>query len=153
MVCHLLTVNDLISDCPNSEDEPLCQAVIKKLVTKNLCLPHSLPCLQFYSQYFPIEKLCVYEVDIEQQMAYCRNGFHMKECTNLFSSQTLKCASYCIPLHYICVWHCPNGEDEQHCAIKITHLCQVNPSKPTIACTCLQEFTQWYMHPCCNSTV
>ena len=95
-------VNDLIPDCPNSKDEPLYLAVIHKLATQNVCLPHALPCLQFHSQCFPIEKLCVYEVDIEQQMMYCRNGFHMKKCTNFFLQPDLQ---VCIIVLYSSTLH------------------------------------------------
>ena len=121
-----VSVNNLMPDCQNSEDEWLYEAVLKKVVGKNLCLPQSLPGMP--APYFPIEKLCVYEVDIELQMAYCRNGFHMKKCTNFFCSQTFKYeSSYGVPPHYICdvVWLCPNGEDEQHYIIKSALLCQV----------------------------
>ena len=124
-----IRINDLIPDCMFSYDEPLYWEMFDKGTVKynNLCLPHHLPCLQFHSQCFPVDKLCVYELDIGQQMMHCRNGFHVQNCTKSPCRQAFKCvSSYCIPVHYICdgVWHCPDGEDEQHCSVAITRLCQ-----------------------------
>ena len=122
-------INALIPDCMFSYDEPLYREMfaIETVKHENVCSPYHLPCMQFHSHCFPVDKLCVYELDIDQQLMHCRNGFHVHNCTKFPCRQAFKCASsYCIPVHYICdgVWHCPDGEDEQHCNVEITGLCQ-----------------------------
>ena len=122
-------ISDFIPDCPSSYDEPLYLQIVtnRHQTKKNPCLSGYLPCMHFHSQCFPLEKLCVYELDTEQEMLYCRNGFHTRDCKSFPCAQAFKCASsYCIPVHYVCNGHrhCPDGEDEQHCSIIFTTLCQ-----------------------------
>ena len=126
-----MRVNDLMPDPPYGEDEPLYKSILMVNGTHQKyspCLNNHLPCLQFHSQCFLIDKLCLYELDLEHQMMHCRNGFHMNNCANFSCSQSFKCtSSYCIPVHYICdgEWHCPDGNDEQNCNISITPLCHL----------------------------
>ena len=123
-----IRVNDLIPDCPFGTDEPIYHQITYSTndTARNECAAQHLPCLHLHPKCFPSHKLCIYELDMQHQMMHCRNGFHVKSCDVFPCSQAYKCASsYCIPLQYVCdgEWHCPNGEDEQHCTITFTPVC------------------------------
>ena len=93
----------------------------------SLCPVNSLPCHNSHIACFPWHKLCVYELDIEQELQHCRNGFHVSNCEEFACDDMFKCPdSYCIPVHYLCdhYSHCPNGEDEDFCNTNITLICQ-----------------------------
>ena len=79
----------------------------------------TLSCVPYFDTFFPINKLCVYELNRDLiHMKYCANGAHLCNCTKLQCPGYFKCpASYCIPFHYICngLWDCPNGVDESNC--------------------------------------
>jgi leucine-rich repeat-containing G protein-coupled receptor 8 len=123
-----IRVNDLIPDCVNGEDEVLYKEItMGEMGSKHhLCPEKHLPCIQHHPRCFPEQKLCMFELDMDEQMMHCRNGYHVRNCEDFPCHQSFKCAaSYCIPTHYICdgTWHCPDGDDEEFCEVGITQVC------------------------------
>ena len=106
-------VNDLIPDCPLSDDEPS----QNHHYILNPCYP-MLQCTQGHPLCFPVHGLCVYDHDQYGHLKYCRNGAHLGDCQIISCSGHFKCPSfYCVPLWKICdtVADCPYGEDENNC--------------------------------------
>ncbi len=57
-----------------------------------------LPCTSGCSTCFPMFKLCVYEVDKENNILFCPSGAHVKNCEQFQCNEMFKCfQSYCIP--------------------------------------------------------
>lgn len=67
--------------------------------------------------------ICVYDVDNEGYLKYCRNGGHLQICTTHTCSSTyLKCPdAYCIPWRFVCdgIVDCADRYDEVLCAMYI----------------------------------
>ena len=105
-------VNDLIPDCPMSEDEPPQTEYIV-----NDCYP-LLQCTPGHPRCFPVYGLCIYNHDKHGHLSYCRNGAHLGNCQPFSCSGYFKCpSSYCLPVWKICdnVTDCGDGEDEEGC--------------------------------------
>ena len=105
-------VNDLIPDCPMSDDEPPQTEYIV-----NDCYP-LLQCTPGHPRCFPVYGLCVYNHDKHGHLSYCRNGAHLGDCQLFACSGYFKCpSSYCLPVWKICdnVTDCGDGEDEEGC--------------------------------------
>ena len=105
-------VYDLIPDCPLADDENTDKT--------NLSCSHQddIPCVPGHPHCFPIYQLCVYDLDQDGIMRYCRNGAHLTLCFGYQCPTKYKCpGSYCIPARRICdqVLDCPEGEDENDC--------------------------------------
>ena len=116
----LTKVNDLISDCPNQEDEK----ELKKLFdfganNRIRCMEQQmLSCLSGHSSCFHLDQLCTYDRDTEGYLKYCRNGAHLRYCMDISCSRKYKCSnSYCIPHRLVCdgIWDCQEGKDEEGC--------------------------------------
>ena len=105
-------VNDLIPDCPMSDDEPPQTEYIV-----NDCYP-LLQCTPGHPRCFPVYGLCVYNHDKHGHLSNCRNGAHLGNCQPFSCSGYFKCpSSYCLPVWKICdnVTDCRDGEDEEGC--------------------------------------
>ena len=116
----LTSVNDLFPDCPGgqAEDEQLFLRMVY-LGEHFECLDRSHhPCVAGLPVCFPLGKLCVFDLDEEQNILWCRNGAHVSDCTYINCTNSYKCPqSYCIPFHRVCNSKpdCIHGEDEQMC--------------------------------------
>ena len=113
-------VNDLIPDCPLSDDEPA-----QTDYSVNLCYP-MLHCTAGHPQCFPVLGLCVFNHDQYGHLQYCRNGAHLDKCEMFSCSGYFKCpSSYCVPVWKLCdnITDCPNGEDENSCVSGQDVLC------------------------------
>ena len=113
-------VNDLIPDCPLSDDEPA-----QTDYSVNLCYP-MLQCTAGHPQYFPVLGLCVFNHDQYGHLQYCRNGAYLDKCEMFSCSGYFKCpSSYCVPVWKLCdnITDCPNGEDENSCVSGQDVLC------------------------------
>ena len=116
--------NDLIPDCPgrDADDEP--QYLQSRIggVLHHCHISNFLPCVVGLQVCFPLYKLCLFELDRNDNIAACRNGAHLGNCMQIQCTNSFKCTgSYCIPYHYVCdgIMHCINGEDEVHCEANI----------------------------------
>ena len=119
----LTFVDDLIPDCPNSyEDEEQYYNLLTNPTHKDISCGKSyeIPCIPGHNHCFPFKKLCVYDIESNfSQLKYCRNGAHLKNCTNFHCFETFKCpSSYCTAISLVCngIWDCPLGHDEHNCA-------------------------------------
>ncbi len=82
------------------------------------CQQGYLPCRNGHSKCFPLVKICIFDIDENGHMKYCRNAAHLLYCKNITCTNTFKCPdSYCIPFRRVCdgVWDCSYGEDETNC--------------------------------------
>ena len=71
-----------------------------------------------YSKCHDIGLLCQYDLDHNNQMIPCRNGFHLQKCEKYECTHSFKCyLSYCIPYRRVCdgVYDCIHGDDEDFC--------------------------------------
>ena len=77
-----------------------------------------LSCLPGHSRCFHLDQLCTYDRDTEGYLKYCRNGAHLRYCSDISCSRKYKCSnSYCIPYRLVCdgIWDCQEGKDEEGC--------------------------------------
>ena len=133
-ISHAL-VNDLIPDCPGYEAEDEIHALNIKLdgIGFKCSRPGHIPCAMNHSKCYDLKKLCMYDHDNLNNMAFCRNGAHLWDCSWVECTNTFKChQSYCIPFHKVCdgIADCVDGDDEISCGNYIcTGLmkCQGNP--------------------------
>ena len=116
-------VDDLIPDCPGdeSEDEPIYRSLMENLnIAPSPCLHQGLiPCLQGHIKCLRFDQLCVYDLDGQGQIKYCRDASHLQGCSTESCTNTYKCrSSYCIPYHRVCDGHvdCPQRDDEASCS-------------------------------------
>ena len=119
--CIPLTyVNDLFPDCSGgqAEDEKLFLRMFYHGEHFD-CLDRSQhPCVAGLPVCFSLAKLCVFDLDEEENILWCRNGAHVSDCTDINCTNSYKCPdSYCIPFHRVCngIPDCIHGEDEQMC--------------------------------------
>ena len=116
----LVYVNDLIPDCPGgqAEDEKI---FLRMFYHKERfdCVDRSQhQCVAGLSVCFPLDKLCVFDLDEEQNIIWCRNGAHLSDCGYINCTNSYKCPqSYCLPFHLVCNGRrdCIHGEDEHMC--------------------------------------
>ena len=74
-----------------------------------------IPCRRGHSKCFHISDICIYKLDIYNQLFPCRTGEHIQNCEEFECNKKYKCPGYyCIPFSYICngKWDCPYGSDE-----------------------------------------
>ena len=95
--------NDFIQDCPgiNPIDEEgttrltdiyLANTQRYCKFVKSPCTSNDeLPCVAGYSRCFPLAKLCVYDLDEEGNLLYCRNGAHLNKCARFTCLGMFKC--------------------------------------------------------------
>ena len=117
---HVEYVNDLLPDCHGgqAEDEPLFLQMRyedNRFACQN---PIFFPCVPGLSACFPLNKLCLYELDRYGRTSWCKDGVHLGDCSRFNCTNSYKChKSYCIPFHYVCDGRidCIHGEEEEHC--------------------------------------
>ena len=114
-------VNDLIPDCPGYEAEDESHALnIKFNGFGYKCdSPGHVPCALNHSKCYDVKMLCVYDNDTLNNLAFCRNGGHLQDCSWVECTNTFKChESYCIPFRKVCdgIMDCVNGDDELSCS-------------------------------------
>ena len=119
-------LNDIIPDCKFGADEP----ILHSLLTSNFNSSQRhlkkgyKYCYGGHPLKYPLHKECMYEIDNNSILQTCRNGQHLKNCSN-FNCENLrkfKCPEYyCVPMHYVCDGKvdCPKGKDEVHCQNRI----------------------------------
>ena len=121
---HSYLVNDLIPDCSLAEDEDH-SIEIKYRDTKYTCQTKlDMPCAPNHSTCFKFYQLCVYDINVFGQAAYCRDAAHIRDCDDVQCTNTFKCPnSYCIPFRRVCdgVRDCIGGEEEIRC---LHHICK-----------------------------
>ncbi len=137
-------VNDLISDCPggHGEDEIHYKNVLDRIVKKDVCPIGYLPCVLGHPRCFHPSEVCMYDLDIHNNIKYCRNAAHLENCDNMTCTNTFKCPdSYCIPYRRVCdgVPDCTYGEDENGCE---TFICP-----GMLKCRSLERHTLICVHP------
>ena len=71
--------------------------------------PDEVPFVPGHSKYFPINKLCVYDLDENGNLLYCCDGSHLKECVSFHCLQMFRCqGKLCIITRNV------NGLQQQH---------------------------------------
>ena len=120
MCIRLKYVNDLIPDCSGgqAEDEQLFLRMFYHEERFDCVDKNQHPCVAGLPVCFPLDKLCVFDSDEEQNILWCRNGAHISDCAYINCTNSYKCPqSYCIPFHRVCNGKpdCIYGEDEQMC--------------------------------------
>ena len=117
-------LNDFIVDCSGGEDEPvLLSAGIPYPGWDGKCPVGHLHCVPGHPRCFPIEKLCVYDVDVNGKLLHCGNGAHLSSCKSHQCPGRFKCRhSNCLPAVRVCdgVEDCIGGEDESGCGEHLT---------------------------------
>ena len=96
-------VNDFISDCPGASDEEETQQRAHDLFNKVIGNCHytrpscagddQLPCVVGHSRCFPTNRLCVYDLDENGDLLYCRDGSHLIDCEIYNCLGMFKCFS------------------------------------------------------------
>ena len=110
--------NDLIPDCQDASDEVQYVQLLRNPEPMARCPNDQLPCFGGQPFCYPISFTCLYDLDINGELKFCRNGAHLTNCYNWLCQRSYKCPlSYCIPQRYVCdgVVDCPKGEDESSC--------------------------------------
>ena len=118
-ISHTL-VNDLIPDCPGYEAEDESHALNLKFsgIEFKCSRPGFVPCALNHSKCYDIKKLCMYDHDNLDNLAFCRNGGHLRDCSWIECTNAFKChQSYCIPFRKVCdgITDCVYGDDETSC--------------------------------------
>ena len=112
---HVSLINDLVSDCgTKSEDETILVALKEKNQIFH-CNPWEIPCMEGHIRCFNFTDICLYKLNVENNMIPCRNGGHLENCRNFECNMMFKCPDYyCVPWAYVCdgKWDCPFGQDE-----------------------------------------
>ena len=106
-------LNDLIPDCPKSDDEPP-----RTVYIESPDCPGQLQCSPGHPHCFPFHTLCLYDHDKYGHLRFCRNGAHLSHCAKHSCFGYFKCPlAYCVPALKLCdnITDCPMGEDEQQC--------------------------------------
>ncbi len=125
-------VGDLVPDC--SDDESYIGFGIThsgpEMNQSGLGMSQSDKCSELQMSCFPSSKcydirfMCQYDLDHNNQIITCRNGFHLENCENSICTNSYKCyMSYCIPYRRVCdgVYDCIHRDDEDFCE---QHLCK-----------------------------
>ncbi len=109
-------LNDLNLDCgPDGEDEPVLMSLLIDETFLSCVKPNTMPCTAGHSRCFYLGDICVYKLDVFNQLVPCGNGGHLQNCQKFECNKKFKCiVSYCIPWTFVCdgKWDCPEGEDE-----------------------------------------
>ena len=110
-------VNDTVPDCPfHGDDETWLSS--SNIININHTVPLFLPCIHGHPKVYIHYHACLLTWQQPGELATCRNGGHLRNCTYHSCPDHYKCEySYCIPLHAVCdgVGDCPDGEDEKNC--------------------------------------
>ena len=115
---HLGIFNDTIANCGlySVNKSPFSSQYYHKNKTLTLCnKPHEIPCQDKSSKCFQLQDTCLYSINSDGTLSFCRNGGHLDNCVYYECDTMFKCqSSYCIPWSYICdgKWDCPHGIDE-----------------------------------------
>ena len=116
-------VNDIVSDCEEGTDEQESWDTQFFPLDYSLddCPDGGIPCAPGLSnKCYQTWDSCLYSIDGYGNLAPCRNGRHLRNCSYAECSGSFKCPdSYCIPLHNVCdgVRHCALGDDERNCSV------------------------------------
>ena len=109
-------VDDFLPDCLQAEDEMHLDKHSRSSISCQDA--YHIPCVPGHPRCFPFHGLCVYDLDHQGNVKYCRNGAHLAQCTYVGCPYKFKCPqSYCIHITRLCdkVNDCPYGEDEDMC--------------------------------------
>ena len=117
---HLNYVNDLIPDCPGfgAEDEIHGLSIKYHNVSYECSDQPGIACFPGHSKCFRMNQLCLYDIDKFENIAFCRNAAHLRECDWIECTNAYKCyKSYCIPFRMLCngIQDCLEGDDEKSC--------------------------------------
>ena len=124
---HLGIFNDTIANCGlyAVNKSPFPSQYYHKNKTLTLCNnPHEIPCQDKSSKCFQLQDTCLYSINSDGTLSFCRNGGHLENCVYYECDTMFKCqSSYCIPWSYVCdgKWDCPHGFDET-----FKHVCTSN---------------------------
>ena len=117
---HLGYVNDLIPDCLGfgAEDEVHGLSIKYHNLSYGCAYPADIACFPGHSKCFRMNQLCLYDIDEFENIAFCRNAAHLRDCDWIECSNSFKCyKSYCIPFRMLCNGKedCLEGDDEKNC--------------------------------------
>ena len=94
------SIDDTSSNCnysPNSMIDYVSKSKQRwqhcKHITSPCTRPDEIPCIAGFNRCFPLNKLCVYELDENDQLLYCPDGSHLKHCLNFNCLGMFKCYS------------------------------------------------------------
>ena len=119
--CMVLSyVNDLIPDCPGlrAEDEIHGLSIKYHNQSYGCAYQAGIACFPGHSKCFRINQLCLYDIDEFENIAFCRNAAHLRDCDWMECTNSFKCyKSYCIPFRMLCNGKedCLEGDDEKNC--------------------------------------
>ena len=118
---HHSLLNDLVVDCGELIDEQDLTHHLINETTLSCSNPEEIPCRMGHSRCFNATDICVFRLDIFNNLTPCRTGEHIESCQNFECNNKFKCPGYyCLPWAYVCdgKWDCPFGQDES-----MTHRC------------------------------
>ena len=89
--------------------------VLRNKIYSSCQNPAQIPCFEGNQTCYSLKNVCMYELNVHNQIKSCKNGGHLENCKACECSITFKCPeSYCIPWSYVCdgKWDCIGGHDE-----------------------------------------
>ncbi len=110
-------VNDLVPDCAGAEDEELYVNLLKHRDYMLCDSPNQIPCVPGHPVCYNVSQICVYRLNVNNDLTPCRTGSHIQNCEHFECSGKFKCPHYyCLPWLYVCdgKWDCPKGKDEEN---------------------------------------
>ena len=119
--CMLLSyVNDLIPDCPGLRTEDELRGLSIKYHNQSYgCANEAgIACFPEHSKCFWIYQLCLYDTDELENIAFCSNAAHLRDCDWIECTKSFKCyKSYCTPFRMLCNGKEDylEGDDEKNC--------------------------------------
>ena len=107
---------NIIPDCGvDNDDAQLFEYISRTENNFSPCKPFQVLCSEENYMCFEIRDICIYKINIRNQLIPCQNGAHLKNCEKFTCNMMFKCEnSYCIPWTYVCdgKWDCLEGQDE-----------------------------------------
>ena len=113
-------VDDLLPNCPGDQGEDEAKMLHLRFEAQRFACENRnhFPCVPGLSVCFPLNKLCLYDPDVDGYPKWCKDGTHLGECIEINCTNSYKWPnSYCILYHRVCDGNidCIHGEDEEHC--------------------------------------
>ena len=109
-------VNDLLADCgTEADDEQLLKSILVNGSYFECEHSSELPCKEGHPRCYNLTDICIFKLNLVNQLKPCRNGGHLENCGKFECNLMFKCLNaYCIPWAYVCngKWDCPEGDDE-----------------------------------------
>ncbi len=95
---HRTNNKTIFTDCTETEINALESKTKVSTFVESCPDSQSIQCTYSCKRCFPLHKLCVYELDSENNLMYCPSGNHVKNCKLIECNNMYKCKNqHCIP--------------------------------------------------------